>query len=511
MNVTQETLDLLNMLKVSGLSPQQIAKAFTQATGLVWYDLEAPAKALYPYEELIPLVKVIPRVKGGGDTATRWKAITGININGTRPGVSEGNRGGIIATSVLNYSAAYKGLGLEDYATFEAGYAAVNFDDPRARAVQGVLRSLMISEEKLVIGGNCSLLVGTGGTPAGSAAASPVSTLTNQAYGIYVVPLTQEGFLYGPTSGLAGLVPANSALQPIITRQNADGSSDTFGGGVGQVSAQGTETPTATYSVFATTTLKSGAFAYAWYFGPSGSEVLHQITTINSAVFSAPAASGTQAVSALPASDNSEDGLVYDGILTQIFGSSFGQTSGSYVASQATGSPGVGTPLTSDGASGIVEIDTALKSFWDNYRLGPQRILVNSQEAQNINKKVVAGGGAPIFRLTMDGNATGVAQLTAVGGSMVGSYLNKFYGGGQLVEVRIHPFMPPGTIVFWSDKIPYALSDVTNIVQIKTRQEYYQIEWPLSTRKYEFGVYADEVFQNYFPPAFGALYNIANG
>lgn len=510
MNVTAETLDLLNMLKVSGLSPAQIAKAFTQATGLVWYDLEAPAKALYPYEELIPLVKVIPRVKGGGDTATRWKAITGININGTRPGVSEGNRGGVISTSVLNYSAAYKGLGLEDYATFEAGYAAVNFDDPRARAVQGVLRSLMISEEKLVIGGNTSLLVGTAGTPVLTHSGSG-SSLTAIAYGVYAVPLTQEGFLYGPTSGLAGLVSANSALQPIIVRNNADGSQDTFGGGVGQVSAQGTDTPSSGNTIFATTTLKSGAFAYAWYFGASGSEVLHQITTINSAAFSALAASGTQAVSALPASDNSEDGLVYDGILTQIFGSSFGQTSGSYVASQATGTPGTGTPLTSDGASGIVEIDTALKSFWDNYRLGPQRILVNSQEAQNINKKVVAGGGAPIFRLTMDGNATSTPQLTAVGGSMVGSYLNKFYGGGQLVEVRIHPFMPPGTIVFWSDKIPYALSDVTNIVQIKTRQEYYQIEWPLSTRRYEFGVYCDEVFQNYFPPAFGAIYNIANG
>src|ERR1039458_7389281 len=92
MNVSQDTIDLLNKLRASGLSDGQIQKAFTQATGLVWYDLEAPAKALYPYEELIPLIKRLPRVKGAGDTATRWKAITGINVAGTRPGVSEGNR-----------------------------------------------------------------------------------------------------------------------------------------------------------------------------------------------------------------------------------------------------------------------------------------------------------------------------------------------------------------------------------------------------------------------------------
>jgi hypothetical protein len=52
------------------------------------------------------------------------------------------------------------------------------------------------------------------------------------------------------------------------------------------------------------------------------------------------------------------------------------------------------------------------------------------------------------------------------------------------------------------------LSGVGNILQIKSRREYYQIEWPLRTRRYEYGVYADELLQNYFPPAFGVLKNI---
>jgi hypothetical protein len=49
------------------------------------------------------------------------------------------------------------------------------------------------------------------------------------------------------------------------------------------------------------------------------------------------------------------------------------------------------------------------------------------------------------------------------------------------------------------------------VLQIKTRRDYYQLEWPLHARRYEYGVYTDEVLQNYFPPAFGMITNIANG
>jgi hypothetical protein len=44
-----------------------------------------------------------------------------------------------------------------------------------------------------------------------------------------------------------------------------------------------------------------------------------------------------------------------------------------------------------------------------------------------------------------------------------------------------------------------------------TRRDYYQIEWPVKARRYEYGVYFDGVLQNYFPPAFGILTNIGNG
>ena len=37
------------------------------------------------------------------------------------------------------------------------------------------------------------------------------------------------------------------------------------------------------------------------------------------------------------------------------------------------------------------------------------------------------------------------------------------------------------------------------------------MEWPLRSRRYEYGVYTDQVLQVYFPPANAVLTNIARG
>ena len=50
-----------------------------------------------------------------------------------------------------------------------------------------------------------------------------------------------------------------------------------------------------------------------------------------------------------------------------------------------------------------------------------------------------------------------------------------------------------------------------NVLQMRLRQDFFAIEWPRRTRKWEYGIYADGVLQNYFPPAFGLITNISNG
>jgi hypothetical protein len=80
-----------------------------------------------------------------------------------------------------------------------------------------------------------------------------------------------------------------------------------------------------------------------------------------------------------------------------------------------------------------------------------------------------------------------------------------------MVSLRVHPNLPPGTLKFLTTELPYPLSGVGNVYQIKTRKEYYQLEWPLRSRKYEYGVYADEVLQHFAPFSLGVINNIGNG
>lgn len=490
---TQDTLDLVRAAQK--LPNGDLAKAFTQSgsatSGITAYDLEGPAKKLYPV--LTPLRNSLPRVSGRGGTQANWRAITGININRTSAGLGQGNRGGVIATSTSDQNAVYKGIGLDDYASFEADMAAEGFDDVKARATEGLLRALMIQEESILLGGNTSVALGTTPTPTLAASGSGGS-LATATLSVICVALSFDGFMTGSVSG---------GVQAAITRTNADASSDTYGGGAARKSAAATVSVTGpTGSVTGSVAAVRGAVGYAWFWGAGGSEVIGAITTLNSVSIAGNAA-GTQTAASLPAADNSTNALVFDGFLSQVFAPG----SNAYFRAMATGTPGVGTALTSDGAGGIVEIDTALKHFWDNWRLSPDEIWVSAQQAMDISKKVLAGQSNAAQRFTFV-----VDQGKVSGGVMVQSYLNKFgMAGAKEIPIKIHPNMPDGTIFFRTVQLPYPLSNVSNVAQVKTRREYYQIEWPLRSRKYEYGVYADEVLQNYFPPAFGAITNIAAG
>jgi len=465
------------------LAKSTFAQSGSATTGLTFYDLEAGAKFLYPV--LTPLRNEIPRVTGKGGIQANWKAVTGINTSGIRIGVSGGNRGAVMAVSVADYAAAYKGIGIEDNVDFEAQYAGQGFEDIRALAAKVGLEALMLGEELLLLGGNGTVPLGTTPTPSASVSATGGALSATQY--VNCVALTLEGYV---NASVVGGIPTS------ITRTNADASTDTFGGGSAEVSAQATATIAAgtTNSISATVDAVRGAVAYAWFWGDSTTNgVLGAITTVN-AVTIADVAAGTQTLASLPASDNSTNNLVFDGLLTQAMKAG----SNAYYESLD------GATLTTDGAGGIVEIDSALKSFWDNYRLTPDTIWVSSDQALAISQKILQGNANGAYRIVVN-----MEQGMMVGGVMVATYLNRFsMNGANVIKVRIHPNMPQGMVFFSTNKLPYPVSGVSNVVQVRTRQEYYQIEWPLRTRKYEYGVYADEVLQNYFPPSMGVIANI---
>lgn len=470
--------------------------------GIANYDLEPRAKMLFPV--ITPLRNAIPRVSAKGGIQANWRAITGINTTHISPGVSEGNRNAFDTHTYADYVAAYRELGGEDYVTWKAEYAAEEFDDLKAIAVDNRLLSTMISEEMTDLGGNTSLQLGTTPTPSLTGATTGGS-LATQTLSVIVAALTFDGWtqVAGVNDGTTGEgvnIPT-ATLVASITRTNADSSSDTYGGGVAQKSANATVSITGpTGSCAATVTAVTGAYAYAWFWGAAAAETLGAVTTINSVSITA-AATGTVTAASLPSSDQSTNALIYDGLLTMV-----GKGLGSYYSAQPTGTAGTGTPLTSDGAGGIVEINRANLYFWNLYRLHIDCIYINAQEAININSKVIAGGGAPLFRFVMapDGSTA------VVGGVAVASLMNK--ATNRTMRLEIHPFIPPGTMLFFKkDLREYPRAGVQVPVVKRLRYDYRAFEWPMIKRRREYGVYFDGVLQNYFLPASGTITNIGNG
>lgn len=495
MSTTQDTLTLLKAALAK--ADDSIQKTVSTATGLVAYDLQAPAKNLYPVNT--PIRNVLPRVGGGTGTATNWKQITVITGSGydAQGWVPEGQRTPRMSYTAVDKAASYKTIGEEDQVTFEAISAGRTFEDVQSTASMRVLQKMMLKEENALLGGNLDVALTTPTAPTVSASGTG-ATLAAATYVVYAVALTLEGLR---NSSLAGGV----ATSTLFT--GADGGTYTLKGGSSNKSAASAgQAVTLGQTLFASTPIVNGALAYAWYVGTAGNEKLEQITTINSAKFTTPLAGTGQAATAITA-DNSTNALAFNGLLYSAFKSG----SGAYVNALATGVAGTGTGLTASTRGTINEIDAMLKAMWDNFQVSPTVLWVNSQELLNITNKALAGPGtSPLLQIVVD-PSTGQPNLTV--GGVAGWYFNPFtMGGGVKIPIKIHPTLPAGTILAWAQDLPmqYQSNNVPNVAEVKVRQDYYQIDWPLRTRAREFGVYAEEVLAVYAPFAMGVITNIAN-
>jgi hypothetical protein len=498
MNPGTMSAETLALLKGSfGQGGDDLHKTISTSTGLIAYDLQAPAKNLYPV--ITPLRNKIPRVGGGTGTATNWRQVNAIIGSGfdAMGWVPEGQRSGQMSYNTSNRSASYVTLGEEDAINFEAESAAVGFEDAFGRMTFRLLQKMMLKEEMAILGGNASLQLGTPATPTLSASGA-VATLPAATYSVIVVALTLEGY---QNSSLSGGVSTSKTIT------GADGQTYVLSGGSSNKSANATQAVTLGQTLFASVAAIQGAVAYAWYVGAAGSETLQAITGINSAAFSAPLTGGQQAATAVTADNSANASYAYDGLLTTALKSG----SGAYVNILPTGTAGTGTVLTSSGRGSVNEIDLMLQTMWNTYELSPTVLYVNAQELKNITSKVLNGASAPLLRVHEQADGTGY-NLTASG--TISFYFNPFLiDGGLRIPVKLHPRVPPGTIIAWAENLPvqYQSNEVPNVAEIKTRRDYYEIVWPLTTRKRTVGVYNESVMAVYAPFAMGVIGNVANG
>lgn len=495
LNVTPETMEMAKAALAQG---QDLHKSVTIGTGLTWYDLMAPAKNLYPV--ITPLRNSLPRrQRANPGDAAHWKAIFSIVGSGfdSSGWVPEGQRSGRMSYQAVDKSATYVTIGEEDDLTFEAEAAAKGLEDENAMVTMRLLQKMMLKEEAALLGGNRTVQLGTPTAPAVSTATTG-GTIANATYNVAVVALTQEGYL---NSTLA------SGVATTKTVTSADGSTYTLNGGSSNKSSTTSQATTGTTSVLnASTPVVNGAVAYAWYVGTAGAERLQAITTINSVTLTS-LRTDMQLLSAITADCSRNENLAFDGLLTTTYANS--ASGNAIVTALPTGTPGVGTKLTASGRGSVVEIDTMLRRMWDEYRISPTVIWVNAQELQNITDKVVNASSGPLLRQNVEGSEY---RLTASG--TIDFYFNPFsVNGGSKIPVRVHPNVAPGTILMYAERLPewYQSNATPAVAEVLTRRDYYRMDWPLRTRRREYGVYAEEVLAVYAPFALGVITNISNG
>ena len=505
---TGETLEMYKSALAKGLDRNgALKKGVTIATGLTWYDLQAPAKNLYP--QITPLRNAVPRVhRPNSGPATNWKQVSslvgsGYNAMGWVP---EGQRSGTMSYVTANKAATYVTLGEEDYLTFEAEAAAQGFEDENAMVTFRLLQKMMQKEELAILGGNGGgVQLGTPGTITATSSGTtvPASTLPSATYYSKVVALTLEGL---NNSSLA------SGVATTKTIVGADGKTFVLNGGSSNISAEaGGTSVTSPAPLLLSVPAVNGAMAYAWYVGTvSGQETLQAITTVNSLSLSVALVAGRQSQSAITQDSSSNPNLAYDGLLT----ASFNPANLASIITQPTGTAGVGTPLTASGRGSVVEIDQLLQNMWDNYRISPTVMYVNSQEMRNITNKVFTGNGNSSLLRLESSAINGGNQLSATAGGMIEFYYNPYTpGGGQKMPIMVHPNVPAGTIIAYAEKLPawYQNNEVPNVAEVITRRDYYRIDWPERTRAREYGVYAEEVLAIYATFGLGVITNIGNG
>lgn len=485
-----------SILMRAGADPGTLEKTISTSTGLVAYDLQAPAKNLYPVAT--PIRNRLPRVGGGVGVATNWRQVNAIVGSGfdSMGWVPEGQRAGKMSYSTSSKAASFVTIGEEDAVTYEAISAGRTFEDVQAGMATRLLQKTLLKEEMALLGGNATMPLGTPAQPSLSASAVSGSTLPAATYSVIVVALTFEGVR---NSSLSGGVATTKTIT------GADGQTFTLNGGSSNRSANATQAVAAGQGLAASVTAIQGAAGYAWFVGAAGSETLQAITSINSALFSATLASGAQPVSAISA-DCSTNSLAFDGLLTWALKAG----SGAYVSQLATGAAGTGTTLTASGRGTVNEIDQMFETMWDSYQVSPSVLYVNSRQLRDITTKCLTGASGPLLQLYQDPSSP--VQLTA--GGVIDYYFNPFtLDGGSKIPVKIHPYVPPGMIIGWAEDLPaqYQNSEVPNCAEVKTRQDYYAIDWPITTRQRQKGVYTEEVLAVYAPFAMGCITNIAPG
>lgn len=486
----------------NSLAEAQIGKEWTLGTGsngnpigtgLVAFDLEAPAKLLAPRPT--PLRNMIPRIRGIG-SAHRFKVISGFTGTGTGgvgiffPGITEGGvnsqgtgyepggspfptylRGAGISYAGYDSSVTYKQFGVSDTVSWAAQFSGQGYEDIRQLSQTTLLYSSMLLEERMLLGARGTDAVYSG-------AIAPTITLTGNASS--ALPSGTAAITGGGTNLYVQVVGHGIWGTGAIT--NAASVAIPSGGNV---------------TVNVTNANSSGALSYDIYVGTGSSapasSAMYLTATTNASSYTVSGAlvsSGTNASTA-PGSDTSAYATGYDGLLTYCTGSNAGYVN-HVNGTLSTANPGN-------------EFNIAFASLYDSVKADPDTILANGHDRKQLSDTLKVGatgsGTGNSYRITLEPDQNGYQV-----GALVTSIQNEITG--KMVDVIVHPWLPQGTMPIISWTLPLPDSQVSNVFAAVDVQPYMGIEWPITQFLYETSSYWYGSFICYAPQWNGAVMGI---
>lgn len=493
----------------------------TTSLGYNFYDLRGPALLIYPVNT--PFRNQIARtgaVNAGVGIMANWKYTSAVGSQ--YAGVPEGQRAQVSVPNENNAAATYKAIGVERNVTVEAEWAGEGFTGNLSDEHLRGLQSLWLQEEGILLLGNDGTgSLGQNGFALGTAPA-PVADLT-AGTGItdgheitgYVVLLTglgnpvnaQYGYQAAP-SVAAGLVPSFSYNAP------GTGTSVTYNGGMSAVSAaSNTVTVTGsthwvTFTVQPAATIGSGGypngtFGFAWFVSSNNSPAtanayLTAITQFPTFVLKTnPPTSGQTASATGLSTDNSAQPTDFTGLL------SWAATYGYWVDL-------AGGTLTGAQGGQCTQVETALEYFFTKYQAGVDGIWGSADAIKSFSDTILANGGqtASGYNVYM----TRDNQNNIIGGLIVSGYTSRYAVdspmGANVIPLKIHPMIPPGTLYFDISKNPYPTSRIPATREVFLMRDYYGYEWPAIQRAWAFGTYANETLAHYTPWLTGVITGI---
>lgn len=475
--------------ELAAISEESIAairKAQTQgitgSTGLTGVDL-SDVISLVPANT--PLFDRTARKSPemGAQFAT-WRSLLNINNQQPSPFVGIDAGGNFVLNSEQDMNAPYRPVRVSGQVTKDAIDLGRNYDDAKARAVASTMIQWRLSANRAMWGGQSYALPAIG-----------TVTLTAGAAGTSVA------------TGTAVRVQARSGL-------------NYYWGGSGLASAS-VSTASAAATFTASWPAVRGAVAYDVFVGgfyyttvSVNSVTISSVPTANAAVPALPGLYGT-APSLNTSSDSSFSLSSYNGLLATLAGdvSTGGQvvTPGTgAIASGATFQSLNGAAMTSNG-QGVAEIDNMLLSIWNTAQVSPDVIWANAQEAQSIANKVLSVNAAVTYLNTDQADRRGITA-----GTSVARYLNKAAGGAP-VEIMVDPHLPPGRLVFVTERVPYPESGIANCMEVRTLRDVSQTDYGPSLvagtvgggPREVFDVSSFETFIHRAPVACGVLTDVA--